>query len=322
MNKKLLFFFFIVSNQFISINTSAQNMVPNPGFETISSCPTTDGQINYAIPWSDPGATSSDLFQTCASFNGSGMGIPANNNGFQQPHTGHGYAGLFTYFNLTAITNLREYMQVMLNGTLTAGTTYYVSYYISRSNSSDYATKGPGIKFTSTSIVPANPTNGSITPEVNSTTAVTDTAGWTLVQGSFVAAGGEHYITIGNFALSANSAPVFTSPATTGTAYYYIDDIYVNDTSLFSSAGINVLNQTPVFTVYPNPSNGRFTISTADKINNQNYTVEVINVLGEKIKEQSIVNEINISDQAKGIYFIKIKNETGMVIHSEKLLIQ
>ena len=68
------------------------------------------------------------------------------------------------------------------------------------------------------------------------------------------------------------------------------------------------------FTIYPNPNNGKFIIS-----NNGNNIkeVEIYNVLGEHIY-QSLVNnqssEIDLSAQTKGIYFVKVKTEKGIVV--------
>jgi hypothetical protein len=61
-------------------------------------------------------------------------------------------------------------------------------------------------------------------------------------------------------------------------------------------------------TVFPNPSSGYFTIAFSDLINNG--TVEVYNLLGEKIAEDIISSatkkEINLKNTSPGIYFMKI----------------
>lgn len=58
---------------------------------------------------------------------------------------------------------------------------------------------------------------------------LSDTVNWTLISGSFTAAGGERFITIGNFLpdslITIDSFPVWTYPD----AYYYIDDVFTEE---------------------------------------------------------------------------------------------
>ncbi len=66
-----------------------------------------------------------------------------------------------------------------------------------------------------------------------------------------------------------------------------------------------------LFSVSPNPSNGVFTVIAN---NADNYTLEVINVLGEVVSTRSIegaINEtINVSELNAGIYFVKVATAT------------
>ena len=70
--------------------------------------------------------------------------------------------------------------------------------------------------------------------------------------------------------------------------------------------------KTALFSVSPNPSNGVFTV-TAN--NADNYTLEVINVLGEVVSAKSIegsMNEtVNVSELNAGIYFVKVSTATS-----------
>lgn len=73
-------------------------------------------------------------------------------------------------------------------------------------------------------------------------------------------------------------------------------------------------------TVYPNPSNGIFQIKS---ISSQINIIEITNVLGEKIYSAYIncdKAEIDLSNQTKGVYFYKIKNEKE-TIETGKLII-
>jgi uncharacterized repeat protein (TIGR03803 family) len=83
-----------------------------------------------------------------------------------------------------------------------------------------------------------------------------------------------------------------------------------------NTLGINKLSATKeAVNIYPNPSSGQFTIN----LNNiqTNYTVEVYNVMGEKIYQSFLYdsqNSINLSSQPAGMYFVYLKSEAGVEV--------
>jgi len=85
------------------------------------------------------------------------------------------------------------------------------------------------------------------------------------------------------------------------------------------TTGINEINNTLNTMIFPNPSNGKFIISCNRNI----YTIEIFNIIGEKVFHSEINNqksEIDLSLQPKGIYFVKISD--GENIYTEKIIIQ
>src|ERR1019366_6309597 len=60
-----------------------------------------------------------------------------------------------------------------------------------------------------------------------STNLLLSTTGWMLVQGLFVAVGGEGYLTLGNFLPDAGTTAVPASGLYTNFSYYYFDDVSV-----------------------------------------------------------------------------------------------
>ena len=59
---------------------------------------------------------------------------------------------------------------------------------------------------------------------------------------------------------------------------------------------------------FPNPCNGKFTLT----LSKEKGTVEIYNVLGEKVYRVEIINpksEIDLSNQPKGIYIAKFYAE-------------
>jgi hypothetical protein len=117
----------------------------------------------------------------------------------------------------------------------------------------------------------------------NSTTGfLTDKVGWMKIEGEFTAAGGENYLTIGNFDGYANSDTLNLNEGGTqpsicywSHAAYYIDDVSVTeiDTTLEyeeaeeerepnEAVGVGQLTiNNEQLTIWPNPSNGEVYLS-------------------------------------------------------------
>ena len=79
-----------------------------------------------------------------------------------------------------------------------------------------------------------------------------------------------------------------------------------------------------LFTVYPNPSNGKFTVK-AEGLQRANCKLEICNLLGQEIynaffKEQQPTLDIDLSDFSKGIYFVKFDDGTSSYI--QKIIIE
>src|SRR5690606_34959539 len=116
-----------------------QNLVPNPGFEDITTCPGPN-EVNNALPWTSATVGTPDLFNICDVENG--VSVPSNWQGNQEPHSGNGYAGFYV-FNSFAL-HFKEYIQASLLAPMEAGEVYWVSFYVSLSDNSMYALDGNG----------------------------------------------------------------------------------------------------------------------------------------------------------------------------------
>jgi hypothetical protein len=83
-------------------------------------------------------------------------------------------------------------------------------------------------------------------------------------------------------------------------------------------------NSNENISIYPNPSNGKFTIEV--KGNKEKGKVDIYNILGEQVYSKlSTFNSpfsININTQPVGIYFYRLTSEKGEFIGSGKLVIQ
>ncbi|MEO5569908.1 MAG: gliding motility-associated C-terminal domain-containing protein [Bacteroidia bacterium] len=206
----------------------AQNLVPNGGFETVNSCPTGASQLSVALPWDTLGA-SADVFNSCSANFGScaGVGVPENFGGTASAHSGNGYAGIIAKHS---IANYREYIQAPLTSPLIPGKLYKVEAWFRRATNSAYAVKPLGMMLSVGAITQSGTANLGFPPQVSSPAVISDTNTWTLVKSYVTAAGGENYITIGNFNDDATSGIVSLPNSSTcpfNGAYYYIDDVEV-----------------------------------------------------------------------------------------------
>src|ERR1700757_178089 len=210
----------------------AQNLVPNGNFEIYDTCPNDISQITYAVKWynAQPN-TSPDYFNTCNSY----ANVPNTIFGYQKDCCGgNGIAGIYT-FNKSFPSKANDYIQVMLTDTLKAGRKYLASMYVNACDVYNYAIATIGMYFTNLSM--PWPTNvGFINqpnPQIKNTTLLNDTLNWLVVQDTFIAQGGEVYLTIGNFSYDFLSDTVKVYHMGFGTsndnAYYYIDGVSVYD---------------------------------------------------------------------------------------------
>jgi hypothetical protein len=85
-----------------------------------------------------------------------------------------------------------------------------------------------------------------------------------------------------------------------------------------------IANASPSISIYPNPSNGKFTIE-APGINGPSL-LSVYNVLGEKVLtatlKDAVYNQIDLPQQPSGVYFIRLISETGQLEGEAKVVKQ
>lgn len=236
--KPLKHFCLVVFMLYVCIAKAQLNIVDNGGFEFYTACPngysTFLPQITYAFGWKQPTFGTSDYFNTCAP-KGNDAAVPKNYFGYQLPHSGNAYAGIFTYLDQVVFQpNLsREYIQTKLTRALKPGRTYYFSMYVSLANGNTYryTIKNMGAVLTNTEIKRPDADAFQYTPQVVSSNFLSDTSGWMLVSGAFTAGGGEQYLTLGRFGPN-DASTISTIPGEVNYnlySYYFIDDVVLID---------------------------------------------------------------------------------------------
>ncbi len=219
-------------------------MVYNPSFEEHTICPQridAIGTMQGVDAWWQPTKGSSDYFHSCG---GRECLVPRNKMGFQEPHSGQAYCGIYC-----SKENYREYLQTELKEPLKAGRRYQVSFWVSLADKSPHAIATLGVLFTpdrigdtTWNILTKNDVTdlGSGQKQVIATHYTPQVANpsryvliymdqWNKISGEFTATGGEKYLTIGNFNSFNHSTVVETHADNTvlSGAYYYIDDVSV-----------------------------------------------------------------------------------------------
>ncbi|MEM6347620.1 MAG: T9SS type A sorting domain-containing protein [Bacteroidota bacterium] len=217
-----------------------QNLVPNPGFETFTACPSASCEWFLASDWDNVNgslacnvsAGSPDYFNTC----GTGFfGTPNTLNGEVNPLAGNGIMGLATWVGFS--NNFREYLQVQLNSPLVAGNTYTLDFAYTNGDfdpTLSYGGRGTelGVHF-SVGPLTQNGSNPIILTPTFETVGAIFSVNWQTISFTFTAVNNATHIIFGNFRNDANSTvqQFAASSSSFGYAYYYFDEISVIEQS-------------------------------------------------------------------------------------------
>ena len=265
----------LAANLCAQTDTSSANLVFNPSFEDHIECPRkidAKGVLTIVEAWYQPTAGSADYLNRCSTRE---CAVPQNKLGYQQPRTGDAYCGIYC-----SKDEYREYIQTQLREPLKPGCRYRASFHVSLSENSTVAVSSIGALFTAERITDSGrgilmhkhrSSMGSLvsqtistpfSPQVVCTHVLSDTSEWMEVSGEFTAAGGEEFLTIGNFTDAARSGITeydWLTQILTG-SYYYIDDVSVILISAPESAQASPIQPNPSTPTTHHPYNQ--TIST------------------------------------------------------------
>ncbi|NNC82126.1 MAG: T9SS type A sorting domain-containing protein [Flavobacteriales bacterium] len=293
-----------------------QNLVPNGGFEEYHGCPDATGQIDTAMYWFNPtigGENGSpDYFNECSSFYGTQ--VPQNFYGYQEAYEGSAYAGILLYYFAPA--NSREYIEVPLNSALEANSQYHFEMRANLSNSSRYTTDDIQVHFAEEAITdfPTYDPLPYVPQIINAEGNVLDSANWVLIEGDFIAEGGETHMVIGNFNDDANTSTSIVHSSGATFAYCYVDDV-----SLELVTGIEESSPLEGH-IYPNPFLDQLTI---EYVPGEELEFTIFDQKGREVLLRRIIGgtTIHIDGLSSGIYGYQVmtmsgKMKTGLLFRS------
>lgn len=305
-----------------SLLVYSQNLILNGDFEDYTSCPTNcsapfqapNYEINKCLGWTCPTYGTSDYFNVCSA--SPIVGIPNNGQGNQNPYNGKSYVGgYFTSYTGGSGTDgysgimWWEYIQGQFVAPLETGKVYKISLFVSVAEYSDLVIKEFGAYLSSNNITSPNSSNLNVIPQIKfiNNSYFTDTVNWVQVEGTYLANGGEKYITIGNYnnniitdTLRRYYSPFIIMPFVT---YMYID----------AAETIDITDTQPIPNVFTPNGDG---INDLWKLplGLNNYEVYIYNRWGNEIIKASALNfawdgktKQNIMC-SNGTYFYVIKN--------------
>lgn len=303
MIKKITFFFAAIA---FSIYANAQSFSVLYSFDSVK---TTTGLI-------DPSYVPTATGITCGSF--SATGTSANSTAaFRFSFTGWPTGATTAndlYTSLTGAINTAEYYEV----TITPDANYTIDldsikFSARRSGTGirTYAVRSSIDGYAANLLATINPPNANLSVEAGDIFFWNFDATTTNQDGSKIVLGAPNYIALAN----AITFRFYGWNSEAGTGSFSIDNVMINGTAT-PATSINTKSVEAITTIYPNPSaNGLFTLDLSKGSNKTIITV--YNIIGNVILEKEInvssKQELDLSNQANGSYFVTIKNDNSTV---------
>ena len=309
----------------LALSAHAQNLVPNPSFEMVDTCPQFPLVLGYqpgAVPqyWYSSSDTP-DYFNSCED-NDVG-GVPNNVFTHQLAHEGGAYSGMASFL----AGDHREMIGVELLSDLVVGETYYASFY---ANAAFGGSQGTGRVCNNLGLLfctaPYYWIYGSSMPEfgcrnyahVWSTEVISDTSAWVLVSGSFVADSAYRYMVVGNHFDNANTVTDSLGP--NPNAYQLVDQFCVS----LNPSECQLINGAGEFSrtwmaVHPNPAKDVFRVSWVGQANR----LQVYDMIGRSIWQATTQGDsalvLDVAHWARGHYVMILEGENWY--HSHKFVL-
>lgn len=240
------FWIFLLTCIFSGKPSDAQNLVVNGDFEAYNTCPANFSGIAYSATfasfptvqnWVITNDGTADYYHTCAT--SANVSVPGNGFGYQQPHSGKAYAGLYGYLQQSAMSiPYREFIVTKLPTPLKKDSIYCVSFFVSPTAGGNYM---PGTSIGANSVAALlTDTLPNYAPPVtadpgrlimnDTNNHLNDTSKWYEISRMYKARGTEQWITIGVFPQAGMPPFSYLSTGSTNqlSCYFFIDDVSVS----------------------------------------------------------------------------------------------
>lgn len=289
-------------------NVCAQdnNLVMNGSFESTKGKVKGRAEFDRADSISSANNTTIDLYSADAC--GSDFDIPQNYMGNQGSKTGNNYAGITAYYgqesifkNQTGYQKYSEYIQFALREPLVAGNAYTVTFHVSLAERSAYAVSGLGVYFTNSKMDVKNNAYLDVIPHLVAVNVVSNTD-WSIFTSTYVAKGGERYMTLGcfdDYMVVQKVIPENTDNSRK--AYYFIDDVSVAPVMIANNDLALILS------------------GSCYQLNNLNFETDKAVILPESFSELNALADFLRSHPAIDVYIDGHTDKVGTDAHNEQL---
>jgi len=304
--------------------THAQNLVPNPGFEEFGICEADEFGVNGPLQWFRTNGTP-DYLQSCLP-HGHYQGLPMNFFTYQETFEGGSCAGMVTYWQ-SGSTDYREWIMAPLLEPLVVGQTYSCSFWANAAFGGTQANPQfwlandkVGMRFTTTVMppwnvgdpFPARPNHAHILyPQI-----LSDTVGWTLVSGSFVADSAYQYVMIGQFFSNALTDTLHLADPNSvflwyPRAYTLVDAVCVSPIPDGCDLGQGV-GEVPASgqVLFPNPARDHLVVGQRT-----GAEAQVLDAVGRLLWHGRIINDrwvLEVGHWAHGAYMMRMAHGGGV----------
>lgn len=298
----------------VCIESSSQNLVPNPSFEDYLDCPDYWGAMADVEDWTSCGF-SPDYFNGCR--DSADVGVPFNVVGFQYAADGAAYCGVVTYDSTSS--TIREIICAELDQPLIGGLTCYASMKVSPGgfgsgligSSPGFTSKGVGFRVSMGPISWPQPFPNDAVIYLDS--VLVDTAGWTTISGSFVPDSNYTHILIGNFFNDSLSSPERLDVGGDILGYAFVDEVCLSHQEWICMDENSVIEiDAKRVQVYPNPFSSNFTIELSLPSSSP-VTVDLIDMAGRicytnRFKPGMVKENLFISGVEDGQYTLRLRD--------------
>ena len=297
-----------------ALTGQAQELVPNNSFENYTTLPSSAGQWELCVGWTNAGGEPEGGYYGDPDYfhmDGSGeVDLPNTPPATVNPHTGSAIMGFLGYHDPSVgDTNIREYLSVELVEPMIVGNLYSISFWMTNGETEIghyYKCDGIGVLLSTSALNQVGTAFINRPPQVEVEGEVFSTE-WVEYTFEFEADSAYTQLTIGNFYSDeeTNVSVALEGPLPFAGAYYFVDDFSVTPIGFGS---IDDKADEAAIKIYPNPAADVLNLTLPNDLE-ANYSI--YNSAGELVLEGTFNTTIALSlaELTAGAYIVHIEQE-------------